>query len=78
MHNFTLLGRKFNIWTSWYEKNHCLWENWNCIMEQADIWKKKAAQIALETANRVRWLCKDCMNELQTNLSFYRQLWSKF
>ncbi len=47
-------------------------------MEQADIWKKKAAQIAVETANIVNWLCKDCMNELQTNLSFYRQLWSKF
>jgi hypothetical protein len=73
-HNFDLVFRNFNTWTSWYHIWHCMWESWPCLMEQVDVWWKTLKQQAKLLVDRENWLCPDCMDELNAKKNHFNSL----
>ncbi len=74
-HNLHLTRRNFNIWTTWLQSWHCMWESGPCVMEQVEDWRRTLIDQIRRLAGRVNILCQDCTDELAFKREYLRQFW---
>jgi len=65
-HNLDLSHRNFNYGDEGYKYGHCNGENGPCLMEQVNVSNARSIdEQAKLLFDRNRWLCPDCLEEIE-------------